>query len=41
MDRVCEAVVDRTHSRLDVPKLRTLFGTKQRPAPTAPTCHPE
>ena len=31
MDRVFNAVVDRTRSRLDVPKLRTLFGTKQRP----------
>jgi hypothetical protein len=31
MDRVFNAVVDRTRSRLDVPKLRTLFGVKQRP----------
>ena len=31
MDRVFNAVVDRTRSRLDVPKLRTLFATKQRP----------
>jgi hypothetical protein len=31
MDRVFDAMVDRTRSRLDVPKLRTLFGTKQRP----------
>lgn len=31
MDRVFDAVVDRTRSRLDVPTLRTLFGTKQRP----------
>jgi hypothetical protein len=31
MDRVFNAVVDRTRSRLDVPRLRTLFGAKQRP----------
>ncbi len=31
MDSVFNAVVDRTRSRLDVPKLRTLFGAKQRP----------
>lgn len=31
MDRIFDAVVDRTRSRLDVPTLRTLFGTKQRP----------
>src|SRR5664279_5486487 len=31
MDRVFNAMADRTRSRLDVPKLRTLFGTKQRP----------
>jgi len=31
MDRVCNTVVDRTRSRLDVPTLRTLFGAKQRP----------
>ena len=31
MDRIFNAVVDRTRSRLDVPKLRTLFGVKQRP----------
>jgi hypothetical protein len=31
MDRVFDAVVDRTRSRLDVPTLRTLFGAKQRP----------
>ncbi len=31
MDRVFDTVVDRTRSRLDVPQLRTLFGTKQRP----------
>lgn len=33
MERVFDAVVDRTRSRLDVPKLRTLFGQKQRPRP--------
>jgi hypothetical protein len=31
MDRVFNAIVDRTRSRLDVPTLRTLFGAKQRP----------
>jgi hypothetical protein len=31
MERVFDAVVDRTRSRLDVPKLRTLFGAKKRP----------
>jgi hypothetical protein len=32
MDRVFNALVDRTRSRLDVPTLRTLFGAKQRPS---------
>src|SRR3954462_14318922 len=32
MDRVFDRVVDRTRSRKDVPILRTLFGSKQRPA---------
>ena len=36
MDRVFDAVVDRTRSRLDVPKLRTLFGTKRRPRTSRP-----
>ena len=31
MERVFDAVVDRTRSRLDVPKLRHLFGAKARP----------
>jgi hypothetical protein len=31
MDRVFDAIVDRTRARLDVPKLRTLFGVKHRP----------
>ena len=31
MDRVFDAVVDRTRARLDVPKLRTLFGLGKRP----------
>jgi hypothetical protein len=31
MDRMFNTVVDRTRSRLDVPTLRTLFGTKHRP----------
>jgi len=35
MDRVFNAMADRTRSRLDVPALRTLFGVKKRPAGTA------
>jgi hypothetical protein len=31
MERVFDAIVDRSRSRLDVPTLRTLFGAKQRP----------
>ncbi len=31
MQRVFEAIVDRTRSRLDVKKIRTMFGAKQRP----------
>jgi hypothetical protein len=31
MDRVFNTVADRTRSRLDVPRLRTLFGAKKRP----------
>jgi hypothetical protein len=31
MDRVFNAIVDRTRARLDVPILRTLFGAKNRP----------
>jgi len=31
MERVFDTVVDRTRSRLDVPTLRTMFGTKTRP----------
>ena len=31
MEATFDAIVDRTRSRLDVPALRTLFGTKQRP----------
>jgi len=31
MDRLFNTVVDRTRSRLDVPTVRTLFGTKARP----------
>ena len=34
MDRVFSTVVDRTRSRLDVPALRTMFGTRKRPAGT-------
>jgi hypothetical protein len=39
MDRVFTAVVDRTRSRIDVPRLRTLFGVKHRPTTRlAATC---
>jgi hypothetical protein len=31
MDRAFGAIVDRTRARLDVPRLRTLFGTRKRP----------
>jgi hypothetical protein len=31
MERAFDTIVDRTRSRLDVPKLRTLFGVGQRP----------
>jgi hypothetical protein len=31
MDRVFNTIVDRTRSRLTIPTLRTMFGTKQRP----------
>jgi hypothetical protein len=31
MDQVFDRVVDRTRSRLDVPRLKTLFGAKHRP----------
>jgi hypothetical protein len=34
MQQVFDAVVDRTRSRLDVPKIRTVFGTAQRPRRT-------
>jgi len=34
MQRVFDAVVDRTRSRLDVPKIRSIFGTAQRPRRT-------
>jgi hypothetical protein len=34
MEQVFDAVVDRTRSRLDVPKLRTIFGAAQRPRHT-------
>ena len=34
MQRVFDAVVDRTRSRLDVPRIRTVFGTAQRPRRT-------
>ena len=40
MDRVFDAMVDRTRSRLDVPKLRTLFGTKKRPRSNRPDLTP-
>lgn len=31
MERLFDTIVDRTRSRLDIPRLRTMFGTKQRP----------
>jgi len=31
LDRVFESMVDRTRSRLDVSKVRTMFGAKGRP----------
>jgi hypothetical protein len=31
MEQVFERMVDRTRARLDVPRLRTMFGAKQRP----------
>ena len=34
MQQIFDTVVDRTRSRLDVPKLRTIFGTAQRPRGT-------
>ena len=34
MQRVFDTVVDRTRSRLDVPKIRTVFGTARRPRRT-------
>src|SRR4029078_3091636 len=34
MQRVFDTVVDRTRSRLDVPKIRTIFGAAQRPRRT-------
>jgi len=34
MQRVFDTVVDRTRSRLDVPRIRTIFGTAQRPRRT-------
>ena len=40
MDRVFNAMLDRTRSRLDIRALRTLFGARRRPASTAPTPRP-
>ncbi len=34
MQQLFNAVVDRTRSRLDVPRIRTIFGTAQRPRRT-------
>ena len=31
MERLFDTIVDRTRSRLDITRLRTMFGTKQRP----------
>ena len=42
MDKIFDAVVDRTRSRLDVPKLRTIFGAHARPRRTRiASCHIE
>ena len=40
MQQVFDAVVDRTRCRLDVPTIRTIFGTAQRPRPPAATRRP-
>ena len=40
MEKVFDAMADRTRSRLDVPKLRTLFGTKRRPRHNRPDLSP-
>ena len=37
MQQVFDTVVDRTRSRLDVPKIRTIFGAAQRPRRTRKT----
>ena len=37
MQQIFDTVVDRTRSRLDVPKIRTIFGTAQRPRRTRET----
>ena len=39
MDRVFNAMLDRTRSRLNIPALRTLFGARRRPGKygTAPS----
>ena len=34
MQQVFDTVVDRTRSRLDVPRIRTVFGAAQRPCRT-------
>ncbi len=39
MDQVFERMVDRTPASLDVPRLRTLFGAKQRPRRTRRSRH--
>ena len=31
MERLFDTIIDRTRTRLDIPRLRTMFGTKQRP----------
>jgi hypothetical protein len=40
MEHIFDAVIDRTRSRLDVPKLRSLFGVKQRPRISRPDLSP-
>jgi hypothetical protein len=40
MERAFDTIVDRTRARLDVPKLRTLFGVGQRPRGHGPDLSP-
>ena len=41
MEQVFEALIDRTRTRLDIKRLKTIFGLKKRPARTQHNqCHP-